>query len=63
MKDGREKRYWVEASPVGCLEKNLTVRVETLTEALRVAAELRSSATVPAVAIIDQVRGELVAAG
>lgn len=63
MKDGREKRYRVEASPVGCLEKNLTVRVETLTEALRVAAELRSSATVPAVAIIDQVRGELVAAG
>ncbi len=62
MKDGREKRYRVEASPVGCLEKNLTLTADTLAQALTIAAKLRTDATVPAVTIRDE-RGELVAAG
>ena len=62
MAEQRQSRYTVEAKPVGCLEKNLTLRTDTLAEAIQVAAWLLATSRVPAVAVVNH-RGELVAAG
>ena len=62
MAEQQQRRYTVEASPVGCLEKNLTLTAADLRAALDIAAKIRTDATAPAVVIKNE-RGELVAAG